>query len=81
MSSYPNSYNTVQSQYNYLLTELNGYSSLYNNLVIGNKSSKELTYDFCYYFERPANKEMSCKNRMSSAEYSDAESYVKNGCQ
>ena len=81
MSSYPNSYNTVQSQYNYLLTELNGYSSLYNDLISGNKSSKELTYDFCYYFERPVNKEMSCKNRMSSAEYSDAESYVKNGCQ
>ena len=81
MSSYPNSYNTVQSQYNYLLTELNGYSSLYNDLISGNKSSKELTYDFCYNFERPANKEMSCKNRMSSTEYSDAESYVKNGCQ
>ena len=81
MSSYPNSYNTVQSQYNYLLTELNGYSSLYNDLISGNKSSKELTYDFCYNFERPVNKEMSCKNRMSSTEYSDAESYVKNGCQ
>ena len=80
-SSYPNSYNTVQSQYNYLLTELNGYSSLYNDLISGNKSSKELTYDFCYNFERPANKELSCKNRMSSAEYSDVESYVKNGCQ
>ena len=81
ISSYPNSYNTVQSQYNYLLTELNGYSSLYNDLISGNKSSKELTYDFCYNFERPVNKEMSCKNRMSSTEYSDAESYVKNGCQ
>ena len=81
ISAYPNSYNTVQSQYNYLLSELNDYTELYSNLISGSKSSKELSYDFCYYFERPKNKEVSCKNRMSSSKYLDAESYVKNGCQ
>ena len=80
MSSYPNSYNTVQSQYNFLMSELNGYLSLYSDLLSGEKSSKELAYDFCYYFERPANKEVTCKNRSNSAEFMDAESYVKNGC-
>ena len=81
LNAYPNSYNTVQSQFNFLLSELNSYSSLYNDLISGAKSSKELAYDFCYKFERPAKKEISCKNRMSSSKYKDAENYVKNGCQ
>ena len=81
MSNYPDSYTTVQSQYDYLLSELNSYSSLYSSLANGTKSSKELTYDFCYEFERPANKETTCKSRTTSSNYADAEAYVKNGCQ
>ena len=81
LNAYPNSYNTVQSQFNFLLSELNSYSDLYNDLISGAKSSKELAYDFCYEFERPSKKEISCKNRMSSSKYKDAENYVKNGCQ
>ncbi len=80
-ATFPNSYNTVQSQFEFLLIELDDYSSLNERLVEGNKSSEELAYDFCYEFERPKNKEISCENRMVSYKYVDAKNYVENGCQ
>ncbi|CDB91468.1 putative uncharacterized protein [Clostridium sp. CAG:302] len=78
-TTFPNNYNTIGGQISFLLYELeNGYSTLYNNLNNGNASSGDLTYDFCYNFERPADTKNTCtKRKESSSSFVD---YVKNGC-
>lgn len=79
MSSYPDSYKTIESQISFLVYELdNGYSSLYNGLLTGNESASTLTYRFCKEFERPADSEITCQKRGNNAK--NFISYVQNGC-
>lgn len=78
-NSFPNSYQTVGGQIQFLIYELqNGYSSLYNNLVSGSSSPSDLTYEFCSKFEVPANTENTCRTRGNNA--SNFTDYVKNNC-
>lgn len=78
-NSYPNTWQTVGGQINFLTYELeNGYSSLYNGLKNGNDTAYNLTYQFCYNFERPADKENTCAKRANSA--TKFTNYVENGC-
>lgn len=78
-SSFPNNWKSVDAQIQFLFNELHsGYSSLYNSLVTGSSGASSLAYDFCYYFERPANKNQTCSNRASNS--SQFFTYVSNGC-
>ena len=78
-SSYPTNYHTPESQFNYLIYELeNSYSSLNKSLLEDTLSAEDLTYNFCATFEKPADTEKTCKNRgNNSSEYL---TYVTNGC-
>lgn len=79
-NSYPNNYNTIEGQIQYLIYELeNGYSGLYNNLLDGSLEPSELTYQFCKNFERPDDTENTCKSRGDNAV--DFTEYVTNNCQ
>lgn len=79
-NSFPDSYNTVGSQIEFLMYELrNSFSYVYNGLYDGTSSAYDLTYDFCYHFENPSNKETKCKDRASNS--NKFLSYVQNGCQ
>lgn len=79
-NSYPNNYNTIGGQIQYLMYELeNGYSGLYNNLLEGSLTPSELTYQFCKNFERPADAENSCRARSNNAV--NFTEYVINNCQ
>lgn len=78
-SSFPNNWKSVDAQIQFLFNELHsGYSNLYNSLLNGSDSASSLAYDFCYYFERPANKNQTCKNRANNS--SQFLTYVSNGC-
>lgn len=77
-SSFPDSWETIGGQINFLIYELeNSYSSLYEALKT-DADAKDLVYKFCYDFERPSEYQTSCHNR--EAEADNFESYVKNGC-
>ena len=79
-NSFPDTYHTADSQVRFLLYELqNKYPTLYTDLYEGNGSASDLTYDFCYNFERPAKRETSCKKRTNST--GELVNYVENGCQ
>ena len=79
-NSFPDSYNTVGSQIEFLMYELkNSFSYVYNGLYDGTSSAYDLTYDFCYHFEVPSNKETKCKDRASNS--NSFLRYVQNGCQ
>lgn len=79
ITSFPDSYYTIGSQIEFLMYELeNGYSSLYDSLVLGSDSVSDLTYNFCYKFERPADTKNTCNKRANSS--SEFNTYVKNGC-
>lgn len=77
-SSFPNSWQTIGSQIDFLVYELeNSYDNLYESLK-SNDTAKNLTYRFCYNFERPADTEITCQTRGKNSV--NFESYVKNGC-
>ena len=78
-NAYPSSWQTIDGQLSFLMNELSGgYSSLYSSLSSGNDNVSNLTYNFCYNFERPANKTSVCKKRANTA--SAFLEYVNNGC-
>lgn len=78
-NTYPNTYNTIGGQIDFLTYELkNGYSGLYSDLQNSSKTAAALTKEFCKTFERPANAETTCTGRANNSN-SFAE-YVKNGC-
>ena len=78
-NAYPSNWQTIDGQLSFLFNELSsGYASLYANLNNGVDSASNLTYSFCYNFERPANKTKVCKNRANTA--SSFLDYVNNGC-
>ncbi len=74
-----NDYSTIACQIEYLLHDLESYSGLYNDLKEGSLSAEELTYNFCFSFEVPADTEKTCNSRTNETKtYS---SYVYSGCQ
>ena len=78
-NTFPNTYNTIGGQIDFLTYELkNGYSGLYSDLQNSSKTAAALTKEFCKTFERPANAETTCTGRANNSN-SFAE-YVKNGC-
>ena len=78
-TTFPNNYDTIGGQVGFLLYELeNNYPTLYKGVSEGTSSSKELTYDFCYNFERPNDTKNTCTKRGESS--SEFVNYVKNGC-
>ena len=78
-TTFPNNYDTIGGQISFLLYELeNNYPTLYKGVSEGTSSSKELTYDFCYNFERPNDTKNTCTKRGESS--SEFVNYVKNGC-
>lgn len=79
-TTFPNEYQTIEGQINFLIYELdNDYSVLSSNLVNGSKSAEDLTYDFCYNFEVPADTKNTCSKRANNSV--NFEDYVRNGCQ
>lgn len=69
---------SLSVQLGYLLEELEDSSTTYK-YVTGNYTAEEIAYWFCYDFERPRERETSCKERASS--YTDSMlNFVKNGC-
>lgn len=77
-SSYPDNYDTVEGQLNFLFYELqNDYPDLYNTLKT-TTDSEDTTYNFCVNFERPADTTKTCNIRKDdSKKFVD---YVKNNC-
>lgn len=70
--------NTTKCQIDYLMKELQeGYKGVFNYLQTNN-SAYDMTYYFCYNFERPANKGVTCSNRGNNS--SGFLNYVNNGC-
>lgn len=79
-NSFPNNYQTIDSQIQFLIYELkNSYPSLYEDLINGNGDGNELTNKFCSQFEKPYDTENTCRNRGNNA--SSYDKYVKKGCQ
>ena len=79
-TTFPDTYQTIEGQIDFLIYELdNNFGNLLNNLETGSKSAKDLTYDFCYNFEVPADTRNTCTKRSNEAV--NLESYVRNGCQ
>ena len=78
-NSFPSNWQTIDGQLSFLFQELSGgYASLYSSLNTGSESASTLTYNFCYYFERPANKDSRCRGRSNNS--STFVTYVNNGC-
>ena len=78
-NAFPSNWQSVDGQLSFLFKELSGgYASLYSSLNTGSDSASKLTYNFCYYFERPANKTKVCNNRANNS--SSFLNYVNNGC-
>lgn len=75
---FPNSYSEIGSQLDFLINELQtSYTSVYSYLN-GSNTAEDMTYYFCYNFEKPANKENTCTNRKNNT--STFATYVNNGC-
>ena len=73
-------YTTAECQVKYLMSELNcGYTNAKNALK-SNQDVKTMTYNFCKYYEVPANAETTCKNR-ANGQAQNMLNYVNNGCQ
>lgn len=78
--TYPNSYQTIDSQIEFLMYELgNSYPSIYNSLLDNNNTYNDLTYDFCAKFEIPKDTKQTCKKRLERAD--TYYNYVQNNCQ
>jgi len=81
INMFPNNYSSIDSQVSFLKYELeNGYYTLYNSLLAGSSSADTLSYNFCHDFERPYEKETTCKARTSKY-IDEMTNYVKNNCQ
>lgn len=81
MNSFPNSYDSVSSQLEFLMYELNNksqYNETYISVMDANKSVYDSTYTFCYNFEIPDKRETRCKQRAEDS--SGFAEYVYNGC-
>jgi len=81
MNSFPNSYDSVSSQLEFLMYELNNksqYNDTYVSVMDANKSVYDSTYTFCYNFEIPDKRETRCKQRAEDS--SGFAEYVYNGC-
>lgn len=78
--AFPDTYNTIGSQIDYLMYELkNSYTSVYDAVMNSSESVYDSTYTFCANFERPADTENSCKRRANNSD--SYATYVSNGCQ
>ena len=62
------SWKTVEAQCKFLDHELQSYKSLRKKLVSGDGKLYDLTYDFCFTFERPAKAYANMTNRSNKAE-------------
>lgn len=82
IKSFPDTYNTVDSQLQYLLYELENkpsYKKTYNAIYDTDMSVSDITNVFCTNFEIPRDTVKTCNNRRKeSATFAE---YVKNGCQ
>lgn len=72
----------VSVQIGYLMQELDSgsYSSARNTVYNPNASASQVAYDFCYYFERPANTSTTCSARSSSSELTNYLNLAQSGC-
>ncbi len=73
-------YTTSECQVKYLMNELNGGYRNAKNALNSGQDVVTMTYNFCKYFEVPANLETTCKNR-ANGQAKNMLSYVNNGCQ
>lgn len=81
ITMFPGNYSNIDSQVSFLKYELeNGYFNLYDSLLIGSSATDTLSYNFCYEFERPANKETTCLTRTNNY-LKEMSNYVNNNCQ
>lgn len=62
------SWTSVECQCKFLDKELKSYKKLHSSLVKGSGKLYDLTYDFCFTFERPAKAYANMSNRSSKAE-------------
>lgn len=75
---FPDSYSNIESQLEFLINELQtSYTSVYNYLNSSN-AAEDMTYYFCYNFEKPDDIESTCANRRSNT--NTFVTYVNNGC-
>lgn len=70
---------SLKAQLEYFNKELNESYAITNKYVTGNYSASEIGLNFCLDFERPANKNVTCRNRVNS-NINYYENYVNNGC-
>ena len=80
MTSFPGTYQTVGSQIEFLMYELeNSYTSVYNSIMNESNSVYDSTYAFCANFEIPYDTDNTCRSRANNSD--SYETYVKSGCQ
>lgn len=77
-STYGESWNTVNSQLEFLLHELNNDYTFVNNYLHDNHSAEEQAYYFCMKFEVPGASVCNSGQRQNSA--TKHYEYAKNGC-
>lgn len=73
-------YTTAECQVKYLMSELNGSYKNAKNALNSNQDVKTMTYNFCKYYEVPANVNKTCTNR-ANGQAQNMLNYVNNGCQ
>lgn len=73
-------YTTAECQVKYLMSELNGSYKNARNALSSNQDVKTMTYNFCKYYEVPANVNKTCNNR-ANGQAQNMLNYVNNGCQ
>ena len=73
-------YTTAECQVKYLMSELNGSYKNAKNALNSNQDVKTMTYNFCKYYEVPANVNKTCNNR-ANGQAQNMLNYVNNGCQ
>ena len=61
------SWTSVECQCRFLDKELKSYKELHSDLISGSKKLYDLTYDFCFKFERPAKSAANMTNRSNKA--------------
>ncbi len=72
-------YTTAECQVKYLMSELNGSYKNAKNALYSNQDVKTMTYNFCKYYEVPANVNKTCNNR-ANGQAQNMLNYVNNGC-
>ncbi len=79
-AKFPNSYDTIGSQLEFLMYELeNTYTGVYNTVMDRSKSANDVAYKFCVIFEAPYDTKNTCTKRANASSDVYA-SYVNNGC-